>query len=257
MTNTRNPILRSIALTLVVAFALQEAAHAAPVNSLSASALAQPQNVIVQDPSRFEVPSEFAYLREVHKGSDGTLIIHIQDAHTNLSGQENLAKALDEIMSKYKVSLVLVEGGSKDDTLTAIKEVAPAEVWKRVAKNFLVEGKISGEEYLNLISDHPMRILGIEDRALYLQSVRAYADLAARRPAILEVLRKTRIGLGKAKQKSYPADLLAYENDRNGSGPKDKDFEDKFKKLIYLCDVNAGLKSSAKQFSQIQRLRVV
>ena len=206
--------LRLICLILVGTFSVSELSYAAPVES---GAFTKPVlslfTRLVNDPFTFEVPAEFCKLHEIYKAvesresrvesessssrlttpakktagrHDPRLIIHIQDPHSNFGGQMNLANTVDSIMSKYKVSLVLVEGGSKDDTLTPIKEVAPPDVWKKVAKSFLMEGKISGEEYLNLTSDHPMRILGIEDKALYMDSLRAYADLAAKRAATLE-----------------------------------------------------------------------
>src|SRR3990167_505083 len=70
---------------------------------------------ILQDPSRFETPIEFANLKEIYKGTGDKLIIHIQDPHTNLSGQENLAKTLDNLIQKYSHGQtssipILVEG---------------------------------------------------------------------------------------------------------------------------------------------------
>src|SRR3989338_4862199 len=189
MIGKHQTVLKTIAGVLAFIFIFQELSHAAPVDA-AAFVRETPFQAIAQDPTRFEAPVEFSMLKEVHKGRNGTFIIHIHDAHTNLSGQENLAKALDDLMTRYRVSLVLVEGGTKDDTLTPLKKIAPPEVWKRVAKKFLIEGKISGEEYLNLISDHPMKIMGIEDQALYMASLKAYAELAGRREAILDYLTK-------------------------------------------------------------------
>jgi len=93
-------------------------------------------------------------------------LIHIQGRHTNLSGQENLAKTLDEISQKYfgqsgaSPLLVLSEGGAGDCSLTAAKKIAGRTALERVAKSYLIQGKISGEEYLYLVSDLPMKILG-------------------------------------------------------------------------------------------------
>ncbi|MGH7197832.1 MAG: hypothetical protein ACREH5_03725 [Candidatus Omnitrophota bacterium] len=185
--------------------------------------------LLAHDPLRLEIPSEYAKLQEVYKGQNDTLLIHIQDAHSNLSGQENLANALDQILSRHKVNLVLVEGGAGDVSLTPIKDAAPADVWKKVAKSFLIEGKLSGEEYLNLASDHPMRIMGIEDEGLYFESLRAYSDLASRRAETLDYLARIRRSVEKIKQKLYPAEILEYEKQKSHDN-----FETRFKGLMGL-----------------------
>ena len=194
-----------------MAFSVQDLFYAAPIESLNILGSPKLIEVISQDPTRFEAPLDFVTMQEVHKGTNGRLIIHIQDAHSNLSGQQNLAGALDEIMSKYGVSLVLSEGGVDDCSLTPIKKIAPPDVWKRVAKNYLIQGKLSGEEYLNLVSDHPMKILGLEDAALYLKSIQNYAELTDKRGEILEYLKTIQRSLDKLKQKMYPGELIRYE----------------------------------------------
>ena len=210
MLNRYSYNFKTIAAVLAGVFLLQQVSYAAPFErqAVQVSAL----QGLVQDPSRFEVPANTSLLKQVHKGNQGKFIIVVQDAHSNLSGQENLAATLDDMMKRYGISLVLVEGGSRDVTLTPIKEVAPPSVWKKVAKTFLIEGKISGEEYLNLTSDHPMKILGIEDQDLYMQSLHAYANLAGKRQDILDYLKKIQYQIKRTKQKLYPQEPLDYED---------------------------------------------
>ena len=225
---------------MALSFLYSDLLWAAPMEARSLlSRPATPSEITLRDPARFEAPSDFVNLKEIHKGDNGTFIIHIQDAHSNLSGQQNLANALDEIMTKYKVTLVLVEGGTKDDTLTPLKKIAPPEVWKKVAKSFLIEGRISGEEYLNLISDHPMKIMGIEDRDLYMASLRAYSDLAGKRQDILDYLKVIHRAVDKLKAKLYPSELLAYEKKIEDRRKKEENrgngsYEIDFKELLDL-----------------------
>src|SRR3989338_8493128 len=212
MTRQHNLTIKSISLLLTFAFIFSELAFAGALESQGIfQPIQTPKEIILKDPTRFEAPVESTILKEIHRGDSGTFIIHIQDAHVNYSGQANLAKALDTLMSKYKIGLVLVEGGTRDDTLTPIKQVAPPDVWKKVAKKFLMEGKISGEEYLNLTSDHPMKIMGIENKELYQKSLAAYADMAKQRPEILEYLKKIQYAVDKLKRRLYPKELLEYE----------------------------------------------
>ncbi len=231
---------------------LADIVYAAPVDQMNLSV--SPQQVILQDPARLEAPLDFSTLREIHKGDKKKLIIHIQDAHANFSGQQNLASVLDELMKKYKIDLVLVEGGSKDDTLTVLKAIASADVWKRVAKKFLMEAKIAGEEYLNLTSDHPMKIMGIENRDLYMKSLHAYSELAGKREDILLNLKRVRIGVEKIKNRVYPEGLKEYERETidHRQQTTDKNFENGFKKLLSLRDPEG--RSNLENFPNVQKL---
>ncbi len=237
MVKPHKSIVKSISIVLVMAFFIQELSFAAPPGGVTPLlGGSRSIDIIAQDPTLFQAPSQFVTMREVHKGTNGTFIIHIQDAHINLSGQQNMAAALDEIMSKYKVSMILSEGGANDCSLTPIKSIAPKEVWERVAKSYLIQGEISGEEYLNLVSDHPMKIMGIEDMGLYIKSVENYGKLADKRQDILEYLKIVQRSLDKLKNKFYPSELLDYEkNKTSGNDPNAKSFETSFTQLIDLA----------------------
>src|SRR5947208_3507654 len=113
---------RLTATILVVCFLLSDISYAAAFEAVPVDV--RKDHLLPEYPARFEAPVEFSTLEEVYKGDGGTFLIHIQDPHANLSGQENLANTLDALMSRYGVSLVLVEGGTKDDTLTPLKKIA-------------------------------------------------------------------------------------------------------------------------------------
>ena len=62
-----------------------------------------------------------------------------------------------------------------------------------------------GEEYLNLVSDRPMKIIGIEDAALYEESVDNYRVLAEKRAKPPAPKRTTRRAPAKTAAKKAPA----------------------------------------------------
>ena len=133
---------------LILAFGIGELAHAAGTLTFQKS-LDTPQarlTQILKDPALLKVPHQFARVQEIHQGTNGHLIIHVQDAHSNLSGQKHLAKTLEHMLPNHDLSLVLVEGATSDVTLTELKGIASTEVWKKVAYRFLTQGQISGED---------------------------------------------------------------------------------------------------------------
>jgi len=234
MPSNYNNILRLISLSLVVAFLSQDISYAAPLESMNVGAHGRmPLQQIIQNPSALEIPLQFSNLKEIYNantagaGSPRPYIIHIQDAHSNYSGQLNLSKTLDTLIKKYQIKDILVEGGSKDNSLNEIRKLAPKEVWDKVAKKFLLEGKLQGEEYLNLTSKHNMKILGIEDMTLYMDSLKSYSLLATQREKTLNYLKKIQTSLEKLKNKTYPKELLEYEKTKDS-------FEGSFKELIEL-----------------------
>ena len=231
MPRKKRLILRVFSLFLACIFVMQELCSAQGFEP--AAVKSAPLQSLCKNPSLFEPPLEFSSLKEIYSGTNNSLIILIEDAHSNFSGQENLANTLDAIMKKYGVSLVLAEGGADDCTLEPLKKLAPPNVWKKVAKSYLRQGKIAGEEYLNLISNHPMKIMGLEDIPLYLKSLKNYATLAEKREENLKYLMEIRTALTKLKKKYYPKGLLEYEY--QGRRIEDRNFEASFKTLIRLA----------------------
>ena len=245
----RDKVFRVIAILLVLSFGADSIGSAA--ESFQGIHYGAPLTVfrpegLIDDPSRLTLSYEHALLKETYRGENGKLIIHIQDAHTNLSGQENLARCLEEIIEKYKVSLVLVEGGNVDGTLTPLKSIASSEATKRAAKSLLLQGKLAGEEYLNLISDHPMNIFGVEDMPLYLQSVEAYRRLADKRPESIEYLQKMREAVRKLKERLYPQHLIQYERQRGQGGNEN---------ILALLDISGPTGIGLQNFPNIFKLQ--
>ncbi len=46
----------------------------------------------VRDPAKIQISHSVAQISGLHRGAKPRLVIHIQDAHANVSAQENLAK---------------------------------------------------------------------------------------------------------------------------------------------------------------------
>ncbi|MBM3252372.1 MAG: hypothetical protein FJZ11_06325 [Candidatus Omnitrophica bacterium] len=95
------------------------------------------------------------------------MIINIQDAHCNYEAQKNMAKILEYLIKERGIKLILVEGGSGNVNLSFLRNYADQKARAEVADDYLKMGKISGEEYLDIISDYGFELYGIEDEALY------------------------------------------------------------------------------------------
>lgn len=243
---TKTGFQKTVALFLLLTNFSSELSYvqAAPSETLTSPAASLDR--VLRDPSLFEAPLDVSSLKEIHRGAREALVFHVEDAHSNLSGQRNLAATIDRIGRKYGVDLVLVEGGSSPDgSLGPLKKLASPAAVRRAAESLLVEGRISGEEYLSLVSDRPIKVRGVEDMKLYRESVEAYARLAARRAAALEYLGEIRAALARLKSKLYPPDLLEYEKKKDGDGRTSLLWKLVRRYGVDLKDLPAGAKLSA------------
>jgi len=213
MTKSLKRITILISWLLILTFGTEQLCSAAPLlpQTPIKRIQRQPTDFIVKNPSHIDIPFEYASLRAIHKGTNGKLIIHIQDAHANYSGQRNMARILDYLMNRYDISLVLSEGGEGDATLGSIRSKMAKDDLEHAAGRLLLNGMIAGHEYLNLTSDHGMQIVGVENRVLYDQNLEAYAALSEKRKVILTYLHRIQNALDRLIQKHFPRELLRYE----------------------------------------------
>lgn len=218
--------LKTISLFLIAGFLVHDVAWAAPEISAIAVTLTAPKITEI----RF--PEDTAKVSETHSAGGGArLLIHIQDAHANLGAQRNIAKALDELITRHKVSTVFVEGGTRDDSLTYLRPLAPKPVRERVAKKYLLMGELSGAEYLNLSSDHDMRLWGVEESSLYDRNLRAYADVARDREKVLAFTDEIGKRAEKLKRQFYPVHILALEDFLKKFRKEEKKFAEYYDRL--------------------------
>ncbi|MFC1624729.1 hypothetical protein ACFL28_05450, partial [Candidatus Omnitrophota bacterium] len=177
------------------------------------------------DPLKIKIPDEFGTVIESHRGSNGKLIVHIQDAHANFEGQMNLANILEALIKEHELKLILVEGGYTDADFTYLRNRASLEERKEKAEKLLRDGIISGEEYLNIASDYPMSFQGIEDRELYDAHVEALWEVDRFKDVAIEYVDKLRVASDILKTRIYNKDLLDLDRVK-------KDYEDKKIDLI-------------------------
>lgn len=204
--------LRAISFFVLMVFGLEQIALASPMPQsntpvVNIASLAD----ILREPEKLNIPFQNVSLKEIHKGGNQKLVILIEDAHANYSGQMSLAVALEHFMTTYGIKLILSEGSAEDSTLTDIKQITDSRTWKIAARRFLMDGIIKGSEYVNLTTDLPIQIRGIEYQDLYDQSLEVYAKIVKQRKNILLYIHAIRSVIDQIKSQHYPKSLLAYE----------------------------------------------
>ena len=151
------------------------------------------------------IPVAHGSIKETSTAMPGApIIIHVQDAHANYEAQKHLAGILEHLIKRYGLSLVLVEGGSRNDSLSYMRTYAPLEKRKEVAEQFLKQGKISGENYLDLTTDYNFTVFGIEKPELYDANMSAFLKVEQAQPPAKRALANFQTAVDRLKAKLYP-----------------------------------------------------
>ena len=175
------------------------------------------------NPLKIKIPKEYGTIIESHVGSNGKLIVHIQDAHANYEGQMNLANILESLINDYELNLILVEGGSTDADFTYLRNRASLEERKEKAGKLLKEGILGGEDYLNIASDYPMSFQGIEDRSVYDANVDALWEIDKFKDIAAEYIADLITVSDILKKRIYNKELLAIDKTKKAYETEDED----------------------------------
>ena len=207
MPSKRN-VLKSLSLMLVQAFLLQQVAYAAP-------GMTPIQLDLFQKPGvGFEFPQSVAIIGDTWRaaGSRKTVFL-IEDAHTNPSGQLNLAKALERILDEEKaLKYVFIEAGVEDSSLSFFRPYGTPDLRGRLALPYINRGELHGEAYLDLTSDREFLIWGVEDMALYAEGIETYKAVARDREKLQRYLSRVETAAETLKGRIYGPSLKSLDS---------------------------------------------
>lgn len=172
-----------------------------------------PAKVALSSSADITIPDDLGYVIETHPASDPArpLIVHIQEAHVNPEARRHIAGILAHLVEQQGLRLILVEGGAGEVGLSPLRDLSSLEGRREVAERYLALGLLSGEEYLDLVSDQPLTLWGIEDEALYQRHVETFLALEPLREALVPVMASLRNIVDARQTQLYPADLKALE----------------------------------------------
>lgn len=128
--------------------------------------------------SDITIPADLGYVIETHQSATqnrpSRIIIHIQEAHTNYEAQKHIVSILERLIKEHGLKLVMVEGGEGDVSLSYLRHEGTPEKRQAVAEKYLKLGILSAEEYLDIVSDYPLILWGVEQQDLYDQNLDAF-----------------------------------------------------------------------------------
>lgn len=202
---------RGVCLGVSVSLCLSGPGPAAA--SLDASA-----RVEALSPAAVSIPAALGEIQEKYQGDAGKTVILIQDAHSVYEAQKSIEGLFHFFQEKYGVNLMGVEGGSGVLSPFLLQSHPDREYRARIMEDYLQQGELSGA--VTAAAAFPrqsrVRILALEDKALYESAIRAYqASVQVREPNSVSLLAAEQT-LETAKKRLYSPEFLAFDSlDRN------------------------------------------
>ena len=138
-------------------------------------------------------------------------VILIQDAHVNYEAQKHLAAIVDRLASTYGVRLILVEGGEGDVSLSYMRDRGSPAARQAVGEEYLKTGMISGEEYLDIVSEQPLMLWGIDDPARYREHFNLFLEVERVAASVSQELEQLRQLAQTLKERTVGEALKAFE----------------------------------------------
>ncbi|MDP2921627.1 MAG: hypothetical protein Q8O12_04605 [Candidatus Omnitrophota bacterium] len=196
------------------------------------------------DPYNITVPTMYGSIIDSYKGTNGKLIIHIQDAHVNYEAQKNISSLIESINLDNGVKLILKEGNTTDKDYAYLRNQASLSARTIAAEKLLKDATITGVEYFTLTTDYPVNVQGIEDKALYDENKNLLWAMDGFKGAMLEYVNKVSKAAEKIKEKLYNQDLLALDTAR-------KDYENETIDLIgYYRKLDEAIQKKGMDISE-------
>lgn len=206
----KHRFLRAVATIVLTGFFAQEAALAAPTVGLSLAAVRP-----AMPPVKFSLPRSVAVIEDTFTASaSAPVVILIQDAHTNDSGQMNLARALQEILPKEGIDLVFTEGASRDVSLSFLKKYFSPETRRDVGRSYLRKGILKGAEWVSLTGELDFTLWGVEDETLYRDAVLAYRSVWEKRARASAAVERMIRAANAVKATVYAGEMKRLDRDR-------------------------------------------
>lgn len=161
------------------------------------------------------VPGELGSVSQLHaatgSGTSPKQIILIQDAHVNYVAQQHLAAIIDRLATTYGVRLILVEGGEGDVSLSYLRDRGSPAARQAVGEEYLKTGMISGEEYLDIVSEQPLMLWGIDDPARYREHFNLFLEVEHAQASVAQELEQLRQLAQTLKERTVGEALKAFE----------------------------------------------
>ena len=168
----------------------------------------------VEGAAQFSVPAELGFVVDSWRPAQPSapVIVYLQEAHTNRSAQWHLVEILRRLIDQHGLQLILVEGGEGHVGLTRLRAYGTPEIRKGVVDKYLNAGMIGAEEYLDITTEVPLTLWGVERVELYDQQADAFLEAERLQAAAQAPLDEVRRAVEALKRAVFDPALLELDD---------------------------------------------
>ncbi len=208
MQNLFKTIKKITALITIVTFSATNFSYAQEMSFAAAQPeVSLPPALGLAQAARIQVPEKIATVDLFHDGQAKT-IFHIQNAHGNYQGEKQTEALLQFLKEKYGVETILAEGAwnKLNPELIRFDSNAKknADILDKLTKNAIVKGFET-----HLLASPGSTGYGIEEKALYNQGLKAFAEVQIGTSKYSKELAALSTQLEARQTKVFSADLRA------------------------------------------------
>lgn len=160
------------------------------------------------------IPEQFGTLEQISSYPSGKTILHIQDAHCYYPVQQQIANIIEYFADTGQITHVFIEGADSQLDTTEINSFPDNAIRNMVADYFLKEGKITGVEYSLITANQPLEAYGVEERELYRENYRIFAEAQSVSADITATVANIRAILNDLKQDAFSSPLFEHDQRR-------------------------------------------
>lgn len=158
-----------------------------------------------------DCPDQYGTIvKRINNKSKKTVLV-IQDAHTDLEVQKNIAHLIKYYTSSHALQLIAVEGAQGYMDYDAYREYPVQSIRDRLAEKYVGLGIFTGAEYAAITSQRTIDLYGAEDWPTFDENYRARYRISGRMSAQIEVIRTLRRYLEDLKVSLYKDELFLFD----------------------------------------------
>lgn len=201
---------RAIACLVVAAFLIENCAAAAGMTAPQWSSVLPQKNSGTSEQD-LQVPADLAIIKSDKNYSSDLKIISIEDVYFSIDAQKKIAELLHELVSRYQLSMVGLEG-SRGVLDTALLSSFPhQESKKQVAESMLRNTQINAGEFFKIFYDESqVELFGIEDESLYAGNIEAYQKLLSLQDPVRDELSNINDLLTSLRPRVFSSEILSF-----------------------------------------------
>lgn len=207
------PLIRTIAVTLVILMLAQDLSWANPDmgRTFAPVVAGGPMVVIPRDMGRVEDGFGSASLE-----SDEPLLVNIRDAHRKLDSQYSISRLLEHLADKYQLGFVSMEGAAGPVHTGLLASFPDTESRDRMADGLLKQGRLSASEYFAITSNREIKLYGAENGALYKRDRTLFAKILELSTAARSLASRMEKRADRDAARLLSADARAFRDARAG-----------------------------------------